>query len=118
MSWKSSFHGSSLLRKWSGYMSKIKRLIQSYGKYIAIPWRDDAAAAQRVIFCVYNEKDERSLRTSIDEFEIVTRNAGHDWGLFDLTTSFADWMLQEEYAEEYFDQPDLIDDLMPDEYVD
>jgi hypothetical protein len=99
-------------------MSKIKRLIQSYGKYIAIPWRDDAAAAQRVIFCVYNEKDERSLHTSIDEFEIVTRNAGHDWGLFDLTTSFADWMLQEEYAEEYFDQPDLIDDLMPDEYVD
>jgi hypothetical protein len=99
-------------------MSKIKRLIQSYGKYIAVPWRDDAAAAQRVIFCVYNEKDERTLRTGIDEFEIVTRNAGHDWGLFDLTTSFAHWMLQEEYAEEYFDQPDLLDDLMPDEYMD
>ena len=38
-------------------MSKIKRLLQSYSKYIAIPWRDDAAAAQRVIFCVYDETD-------------------------------------------------------------
>lgn len=33
-------------------MSRIKRLTQSYSKYIAVPWRDDAAAAQRVIFCV------------------------------------------------------------------
>jgi hypothetical protein len=39
-------------------VSKIKRLIASYNKYIAIPWRSDAAAAQRVIFCVYNESDE------------------------------------------------------------
>ncbi|MFA6810328.1 MAG: BREX protein BrxB domain-containing protein [Desulfoplanes sp.] len=99
-------------------MSKIRRLIQSYGTYIAVPWRDDAAAAQRVIFCVYNEHDERFLRASIDEFEIVTRNAGHDWGLFDLTPTFALWMLQEEYAEEYFLQPELLDDLMPDEYRD
>ena len=25
-------------------MSRIKRLIQSYSKYVAVPWRDDAAA--------------------------------------------------------------------------
>ena len=49
-------------------MSKIKRLAQSYGKYISVPWRDDAAAAQRVIFCVYNETEERELRAKVDEF--------------------------------------------------
>ena len=53
-------------------MSKIKRLTQSYGKYIVTPWRDDAAAPQRVIFCVYNETEELRLRAKIDEFEIVT----------------------------------------------
>ncbi len=39
-------------------MSKIKRLIASYAAYIAIPWRTDAAAAQRVLFCVYVDRDE------------------------------------------------------------
>ena len=56
-------------------MSKIKRLIASYKKYIAIPWRSDAAAAQRVIFCVYNESDELRLRAKIDEFFANKRGA-------------------------------------------
>ena len=49
-------------------MSKIKRLIASYNKYISIPWRTDAAPAQRVVFCVYNEQDERRLRAKDDDF--------------------------------------------------
>jgi len=98
-------------------VSRIKRLAQSYGKYIGVPWRDDAAAAQRVIFCVYNAMEERSLRAAIDEFELVTRHAGHAWHRFDLTDTFAAWMGQEEYAEEFFQQPELLDDLLPDEYM-
>jgi hypothetical protein len=66
-------------------VNRLKRLMTSYGKYIAIPWRNDAAAAQRVIFCVYNEADELRLLAKIDEFEIATRQAGHDWAVFDLT---------------------------------
>ena len=46
-------------------MSRIKRLIQSYNKFITIPWRDDTAAAQRVIFCVYDEDYELKLRAKI-----------------------------------------------------
>ena len=38
-------------------MNRIKRLTQSYSKFISIPWRNDAAAAQRVIFCVYKGQD-------------------------------------------------------------
>ena len=59
-------------------MNRLERLTQSYSKYISVPWRDDAAAAQRVIFCVYNETEERWLRAKVDEFEIVTRQAGVD----------------------------------------
>ncbi|MFO7839494.1 MAG: hypothetical protein R6X08_08355, partial [Desulfosalsimonadaceae bacterium] len=89
-------------------MSRVKRLIDAYAKHIVIPWRTDAAAAQRVIFCVYNENDERRLRAKIDEFELSTRQSGHDWALFDLTHLFAEWMASQKYAEKYFRNPQLL----------
>ncbi len=94
-------------------MSRIKRLVQSYGNYISVPWRDDAAAAQRVIFCVYHETEERRLRAKVDEFEIATRQAGHDWALFDLTDSLAAWLASQRYAESYFGKPHLLAPLLP-----
>lgn len=94
-------------------MSRIKRLVQSYYKYISVPWRDDAAAAQRVIFCVYNENEERWLRANIDEFEIVTREARHEWAMFDLTDTFANWLASQRYAKSYFQKPHLLSTLLP-----
>lgn len=94
-------------------MSRVKRLIQSYGTYIAVPWRGDAAAAQRVIFCVYNETEERWLRAKVDEFEIVTRQAGHDWAVFDLTDAFSTWFASQRYAKSYFQTPNLLSTLFP-----
>lgn len=93
--------------------SKLKRLVENYARHIQVPWRDDAAALQRVIFCVYNEADELRLRARIDEFEIVTREAGHDWHLFDLTDTFADWLSSQRYAKSYFKKPDLVTTLLP-----
>jgi len=94
-------------------VTKVKRLVQSYKTYIEIPWRDDAAAAQRVIFCVYNENDERMLRVKIDEFELVTRQAQHDWYLYDLTNTFPDWLASQRYAKSYFQKPHLLSTLLP-----
>lgn len=94
-------------------MSRIKRLIQSYNKFIAIPWRNDSAAAQRVIFCVYNEDYELRLRAKIEEFELVTRQSGHKWAIFDLTDTFADWLSNQRYATSYFQKPQLLATLMP-----
>ena len=94
-------------------MSRVKQLIQSYSKYIAVPWRDDAAAPQRVIFCVYNENEERWLRAKVDEFEIVTRQAGHEWATFDLTDSFSMWLSSQKYAKSYFQNPHLLSTLLP-----
>ncbi len=94
-------------------MSRIKRLIQSYSKYISVPWRDDAAAPQRVIFCVYNESEERWLRAKVDEFEIATRQAGHQWAIFDLTDTFAIWLTSQRYAKSYFQKPHLLSTLLP-----
>lgn len=94
-------------------MSRIKRLTQSYGKYVAVPWRDGAAAAQRVVFCVYRETDELRLRAKVDEFEIATRAAGREWVLFDLTDSFPNWLASQRYAKSYFQKPNLLATLLP-----
>lgn len=98
-------------------MSKVKRLLNSYNKYISIPWRDDAAAAQRVIFCVYHETEERSIRAKLDEFEIVTRQTGHEWCVFDLTDTFAQWLRPQRYANSYFQKPTLLSNFLP-KYMD
>ena len=94
-------------------MSRVRRLISSYSRFIAIPWRDDVASAQRVIFCVYNENDELKIRARIDEFEIATRQTGHDWLLFDLTDTFADWLSGQRYAKKYYERPHLLTTLLP-----
>ena len=94
-------------------MNRIKRLTQSFGKYIAVPWRDDAAAAQRVIFCVYHETEELRLRARIEEFELATRAANHDWALFDLTDSFPNWLATQRYAKSYFLNPLPLSTLLP-----
>lgn len=94
-------------------MSRTKRLVNAYAKFIAIPWRNDAASAQRVIFCVYNENDELRLRAGIDEFEMVSRDAGHDWAIFDLTDTFSEWISKQKYARSYFQKPHLLPTLLP-----
>lgn len=94
-------------------MSKVKRLLNSYARFIEVPWRDDAAAAQRVIFCVYPEGDELRLRARIDEFELATTTAGHRWVYFDLTDTFAVWLSAHKYAESYFKQPHLLASILP-----
>lgn len=94
-------------------MNRIKRLLKSYERHILIPWRADTAALQRVIFCVYDEADERGLRAKVDEFEIVTRQANHRWAVFDLTDTFACWLIAQRYANSYFQKPQLLSTLMP-----
>jgi len=94
-------------------MSRIKRLAKSYSNFIAVPWREDAAAAQRVIFCVYHEEDELGLRCKVDEFDLATKQAGHEWALFDLTDTFPDWLSSQRYAPSYFQKPKLLSTLLP-----
>jgi hypothetical protein len=89
-------------------MSRIKDLIRSYQAFIRIPWPVGVAASQRVIFCVYHESDELRLRHSVAEFEVATRQAHHEWLLFDLTDTFPAWFTSQKYARHYFDKPELL----------
>ena len=79
-------------------MSRIDRLLDSFRRHISVPWKEDAAPMQRVIFCVYDQEDELRLRAKIDEFELATRQVGYEWALFDLTDTFACWLSGHRYA--------------------
>ena len=93
-------------------MSKVKRLLDNYEAHIGVPWRD-AAAAQRVIFCVYGEADELKMRAKIGEFELATHKKDHRWIHVDLTDTFAHWLGGQKYAAKYFEKPQLLTTILP-----
>jgi len=94
-------------------VSKLDKLLREYGNHIAIPWQQGQAGAQRVIFIVYDKSDELRFRTKVDEFEIATKTAGHNWKLLDLTDSFPEWMAGLDYHDTYFEAPEDIEGLLP-----
>jgi hypothetical protein len=89
-------------------MSKIEELAERFGRHIETPWQRTVAGAQRVIMVVYDKELERTLRARKVAFETACRQAGHDWHEIDVTVSFAEWMSQDEYREEYFAAPEAL----------
>lgn len=98
-------------------MNRIKKLAQNFAQFIAIPWRPDAAPAQRVIFCVYNAADERILRANLAEFEIAANRANHAWQMFDLSGTFAAWLSAQKYADKYFQNPARLNAMALERYL-
>lgn len=94
--------------------SRIARLITSYQRYIELPWQDGLAGPQKVIFVVYDRNDEARLRFNVEEFELATISANHDWQLIDITDAFPEWMVQQEYKEGYFEYPEDLEDILGD----
>lgn len=89
-------------------MSRVSELLEAYRKHIALPWRPDESPMQRVVLGVYQPSDERRLRVMVSEFETATKLCGHGWKLLDVESAFGDWLGGEEYAEEYFDNPQTL----------
>lgn len=87
-------------------MSEIVNLLDNYRRHVSQPWGNNLAGAEKVWFAVYEPNSERRLRLRIQEFQIATQQAGHDWSLLDLTDSFAHWMANHRYREAYFEDPD------------
>ena len=86
-------------------MARIEELVSSYKSHISAPWQRSLAGPQKTIFVVYPKVDERRLRARLELFEMATKESGHDWMLFDFTSTFARWMGEDEYRESYFEQP-------------
>lgn len=97
-------------------MSKVRDLAAAYKRHVSAPWPRTLAGAQRVMMIVYPKDRERVLRASIGEFEQATLGAGHRWLLVDCTGWFAEWMAGHEYREPYFEEPELLDGVLDQEF--
>lgn len=86
--------------------SKVNKLVAAYRQHLTVPWQSGLAAIQRVIFAVYDKTDELRLRANVEEFALVTKEAGKQWLLIDLTQAFPEWMAQQEYRDAYFENPE------------
>ena len=98
-------------------MGRIDRLVKRYQRYIALPWQNDLAGAQRAIFIVYDKAEERRLWLRKDLFEEATRAAGKVWLECDLTNVFARWMADIEYKESYFESPEDLSIKLEDDFL-
>lgn len=87
-------------------MARIEDLAERFGRHISTPWQRTVAGAQRVVMVVYDKDMERTLRARKLAFETATRESGHDWHELDISDSFARWMAQDDYRDEYFASPD------------
>jgi hypothetical protein len=89
-------------------MGRVEELAAVYERHVSAPWQRTVSGAQRVMLVVYEKELERALRARIGEFEQATRRSHHGWKLVDCTRWFAEWMAGDEYAEAYFEDPDLL----------
>ena len=89
-------------------MSQVRELIENYERFVQLPWPSNLAPAQRVWMAVYRPEDERRLRLHVDDFKIVSRKAGYEWALIDISHDFEHWMSSHEYRDAYFRSPELM----------
>jgi hypothetical protein len=94
-------------------VSYVDDLVEAYRRFVALPWPQDVAPPQRVWMAVYPPTHERRLRLNVQEFGNATAQADHAWNLIDITTSFERWMAGHEYAEAYFEEPELLETALP-----
>jgi hypothetical protein len=87
-------------------VGRIEDLCRNFDRFASTSWPDHLAGAQRIWFAVYDRMDERRLRARLGIFEEATARSGHKWRLCDLTDVFADWMVDQDNRETYFEEPE------------
>jgi hypothetical protein len=96
-------------------MTRIDLLKKNYQRLCEYSWDRNVAGSQRVWLAIYDPDDERKLRARLGLFEEATVHTGHRWAAIDLTDAFAAWMCgpdNADYAESYFESPELLDDAV------
>jgi len=89
-------------------MSRVDTLIKNYINFVSVPWQDNQAGPQRIIFAVYPQAEELRLQARLQEFKTETLQASYTWGHYDLTDTFPRWLATQRYAESYLKQPELL----------
>ena len=94
-------------------MNHMDDLIESYSRFVKLPWPKMLAPAQRVWMAVYSPNEERRLRLHLPAFETATRAAGYNWEQIEIAGEFEKWMAGHDYADAYFNKPELLKTALP-----
>ena len=96
--------------------NRLDELVRRYERHVLGLWSKSLPGAQKVVFVVYPTDLERSIRARIEEFAQVTRAAGRDWREVDATRWFSQWITDNEYREEWFEDPELLAPTLEEEF--
>lgn len=95
-------------------MGRIENLIKDYGNFVSLTWDKNIPPCQKVWLCIYSPEYEQYIRKNIDEFQYYTLKSNHLWKLIDITTWQDKWVANLEYRDEYFSNPEYINDEIDD----
>ncbi len=90
--------------------TKVDALINNYENVLKEPWNRKLSGQEKVWFLVYDPAEQRKVMFRLGDFERVTLKHKRHWLEINLADSFARWMAQHEYREEYFNEPMGIQD--------
>lgn len=91
-------------------ISKVDSLLNNYENVLKEPWNKKLAGQEKVWFLVYDPVEQRKIALRIGDFERVTIKNNRNWIEVDLQPCFPEWMLGKEYRDQYFKQPEYIQD--------
>jgi len=96
--------------------SKVDSLLQAYEAVVSEKWQNTVSGKERVWFLVYDPSEHRKVELRITEFEIATKKAGKNWKTVSVKNSFAEWMANHDYRDEYFKDPEALTDQLETEF--
>ncbi len=96
--------------------SKIDQLISAFESVVNEPWSSALSGQERVWFIVYDPTDQRKVDLRIGDFENVTLKANKKWISISLKQIFPKWLTENEYKEEYFNEPENLVDALKYEF--
>jgi hypothetical protein len=97
--------------------SKIDQIIEAFEKVVNEPWSAALSGQERTWFLVYDPAEQRKVDLRSGDFENTALKAGKKWSSISLKLCFPTWMVNHEYKDEYFNNPEYIVDQLEAEFI-
>ena len=96
-------------------MHSFESLVRSFRRQVQLPWRTDVPASGRVWILWYDRSLELRVAGQWPTIEQETVRAGHGWRSGDAGPMFGAWLDDHELRDEVLQQPDELQQLLPEE---
>lgn len=95
-------------------MNYVEQLDEALRQQLAHPWRNDLSGGEKTWFLVFEPMRLRQVMKYRDAFKLTAQAAGKRWEEIDVSNRFGTWMREHEYAESYYEDPELAHTLFED----